>query len=66
VEGARRLGEVARTFYRGDDPVDVRSEARFAMNSVAQSCELAMRGVGLDVLGNVLALRPRRQRLPSS
>ena len=56
VEGATRLGEVARTFYRGDESVDVMVGARFAMNSVALSRALALQGVGLAVLTNVLAL----------
>jgi DNA-binding transcriptional LysR family regulator len=54
--GATRLGEVARTFYRGDESVDVMVGTRFAMNSVVLSRALAMRGVGLAVLDNVLAL----------
>jgi DNA-binding transcriptional LysR family regulator len=50
VEGATRPGEVARTFYRGDESVDVMVGTRFAMNSVALGRELAIRGVGLAVL----------------
>lgn len=56
VDSAARLGRVARTFYRGDESIDVRIGTRFAMNSVALSRALALRGVGLAVLDNVLAL----------
>src|SRR6267154_2495624 len=56
VQGATRLGEVARTFHRGDESVDVMIGTRFAMNSVALSRALAVGGVGLAVLNNVLAL----------
>jgi DNA-binding transcriptional LysR family regulator len=56
VEGAARLGQVARTFYRGDESVDVMIGTRFAMNSVALSRALALQSVGLAVLDNVLAL----------
>ncbi|CAG4886671.1 LysR family transcriptional regulator [Paraburkholderia gardini] len=56
VEGAARLGQVARTFYRGDESVNVMVGTRFAMNSVALSRALAIQGVGLAVLDNVLAL----------
>jgi DNA-binding transcriptional LysR family regulator len=56
VEGATRLGEVARTFYRGNESVDVTIGTRFAMNSVALSRALALQGVGLAVLDDVLAL----------
>ncbi len=56
VQGATKLGEVARTFYRGDESVDVMVGTRFAMNSVALSRALAVGGVGLAVLNNVLAL----------
>ena len=56
VEGAARLGRVARTFYRGDESIDVMIGTRFAMNSVALSRALALQGVGLAVLDNVLAL----------
>jgi len=54
VEGATRSGEVARTFYRGDESVDVMIGTRFAMNSVALN-GLAIQGVGLAVLDDVLA-----------
>jgi DNA-binding transcriptional LysR family regulator len=56
VEAAPRLSEVPRTFYRGDESVDVQVGTRFAMNSVALSRALALQGVGLAVLDNVLAL----------
>jgi DNA-binding transcriptional LysR family regulator len=56
VEGATRLGEVARTFYRGNESVDVTIGTRFAMNSVALSRALALQSVGLAVLDDVLAL----------
>ena len=55
VEGATRSGEVARTFYRGDESVDVMIRTRFAMNSVALNRGLAIQGVGLAVLDDVLA-----------
>jgi DNA-binding transcriptional LysR family regulator len=55
VEGARP-GQVARTFYRGGETVDVMIGTRFAMNSIALSRALAMQGAGLAVLDNVLAL----------
>jgi DNA-binding transcriptional LysR family regulator len=55
VEGATRSGEVARTFYRGDESVDVMIGTRFAMNSVALNRGLAIQGVGLAVLDDVLA-----------
>jgi DNA-binding transcriptional LysR family regulator len=55
VEGAPKLGQVARTFYRGEESVDVMIGRRFAMNSVALSRALAIQGVGLAVLDNVLA-----------
>jgi DNA-binding transcriptional LysR family regulator len=55
VEGATRPGEVARTFHRGDESVEVKVGARFSMNSVALSRALAIRGAGLAVLDNVLA-----------
>jgi DNA-binding transcriptional LysR family regulator len=55
VEGAARLGQVARTFYRGDESVEAMIGTRFAMNSVALSRGLAIQGVGLAVLDNVLA-----------
>jgi len=56
VQGATRLGEVVRTFHRGDESVDMKIGTRFVMNSVALSRALAMGGVGLAVLDNVLAL----------
>jgi DNA-binding transcriptional LysR family regulator len=56
VERATRPGRVARTFYRGDESVDVMIGARFAMNSTALSRALAIRGVGITVLNTVLAL----------
>jgi DNA-binding transcriptional LysR family regulator len=55
VEGATRSGEVARTLYRGDESVDVMIGTRFAMNSVALNRGLAIQGVGLAVLDDVLA-----------
>ena len=55
VEGAMRSREVARTFYRGDESVDVMIGTRFAMNSVALNRGLAIQGVGLAVLDDVLA-----------
>jgi DNA-binding transcriptional LysR family regulator len=55
VEGATRAGDVSRTFYRGDESVEVVIGARFAMNSVALSRALALQGAGLAVLDNVLA-----------
>ena len=51
-----KLGEVVRTFYRGDESVEVKIGTRFVMNSVALSRALAMGGVGFAVLDNVLAL----------
>ena len=51
VEGATRSWEVARTFYRGDESVDMMIGTRFAMNSVT-----LIRGlVGLAVLNDMLA-----------
>jgi DNA-binding transcriptional LysR family regulator len=55
VEGATKSGEVARTFYCGDASVDVMTGTRFAMNSVALNRGLAIHGVGLAVLDDVLA-----------
>jgi DNA-binding transcriptional LysR family regulator len=55
VEGAARLGQAASTFYRGGESIDVMIGRRFAMNSVALSRALAIHGVGLAVLDNVLA-----------
>jgi DNA-binding transcriptional LysR family regulator len=55
VEASTRLSEVPRTFYRGEESVDVQVATRFAMNSVALSRALALHGVGLAVLDNVLA-----------
>ena len=56
VERAAKPGQIARTFYRGDESVNVMIGTRFAMNSVALSRALAIQGVGLAVLDNVLAL----------
>jgi len=56
VDGAGRLGRAERTFYRGGESVAVMIGTRFAMNSVALSRTLAIQGVGLAVLNNVLAL----------
>jgi DNA-binding transcriptional LysR family regulator len=56
VEPAPRLSQVARTFYRGDESLDVMVGTRYAMNSVGLSRALAIQGVGLAALDNVLAL----------
>lgn len=49
AQGATRQ-TVPRTFYRGDEKVDVMVESRFAMNSVGLSRSLALLGVGIAVL----------------
>ena len=56
VDGAARQERAERTFYRGGESVGVMIGTRFAMNSVALSRTLAIQGVGLAVLNNVLAL----------
>ncbi|MGH8782020.1 LysR family transcriptional regulator [Paraburkholderia sp.] len=55
VQGTARPADAARTFYRGGETVDVTITTRFAMNSVALSRALALQGVGIAVLDNVLA-----------
>lgn len=54
-QGAARQGDVSRTFYRGDETVDVVIPTRFAMNSVGLSRVLATQGVGIAVLDTELA-----------
>jgi DNA-binding transcriptional LysR family regulator len=44
-----------KTFYRGDEVVEVMAATRFAMNSVGLSRALAKQGVGIAVLDSVLA-----------
>jgi DNA-binding transcriptional LysR family regulator len=55
AQGAARRGEVTRTFYRGDERVDVPIVTRFAMNSVGLSRSLAKEGIGIAVLDSELA-----------
>lgn len=45
---------VSRTFYRGDEQVDVMIVSRFGMNSVGLSRALALLGVGIAVLDTEL------------
>ncbi|RFB78984.1 LysR substrate-binding domain-containing protein [Methylovirgula sp. 4M-Z18] len=49
VQGATRLGDVTRTFCRGDESVDVVIGGRSVMSRA-----LAIQGVGLTVLDDVL------------
>jgi DNA-binding transcriptional LysR family regulator len=50
-----RQGEMSRTFYRGDEKVEVVTATRFAMNSVGLSRELAIQGVGIAAMDHELA-----------
>ena len=54
-EGATSQQEVRRTFYRGEEVVNVMIASRFRMNSVGLSRALAMLGVGIAVLDTELA-----------
>jgi DNA-binding transcriptional LysR family regulator len=54
-EGATSQEETQRTFYRGDEVVNVVIASRFRMNSVGLSRALAMSGVGIAVLDTELA-----------
>ncbi|RFU49808.1 LysR family transcriptional regulator [Paraburkholderia sp. DHOC27] len=54
-QGEARQGETTRTFYRGDEAVDVSITTRFAMNSVGLSRSLARQGIGIAVLDSELA-----------
>lgn len=55
AQGVARQGEATRTFYRGDEVVDVPITTRFAMNSVGLSRSLAREGIGIAVLDSELA-----------
>ncbi|HEY1997281.1 LysR family transcriptional regulator [Paraburkholderia sp.] len=55
VQAAARQGDGMRTFYRGDEAVQVMTTRRFAMNSVALSRALAVQGIGIAVLDTELA-----------
>ena len=55
AQGTARQGEATRTFYRGDETVDVPIATRFAMNSVGLSRSLAREGIGIAVLDSELA-----------
>ncbi len=55
VQGATNQEEVQRTFFRGDEVVDVTIASRFRMNSVGLSRALAMLGVCIAVLDTELA-----------
>ena len=54
-EGATSPGEARRTFYRGEEVVNVMIASRFRMNSVGLSRALAMLDVGIAVLDTELA-----------
>jgi DNA-binding transcriptional LysR family regulator len=56
VQGAAKPGQMVRTFYRGDESVQVKIGTRLAMNSIVLSRALALQGVGLIVLDDVLAM----------
>jgi DNA-binding transcriptional LysR family regulator len=55
TQGTPRQGDVSRTFYRGDEKVEVVTATRFAMNSVGLTRELATQGVGIAALDPELA-----------
>jgi len=55
TQAAPRQGDVSRTYYRGDEKVEVVTATRFAMNSVGLSRELATQGVGIAALDPELA-----------
>jgi DNA-binding transcriptional LysR family regulator len=55
TQGTPRQGDVSRTFYRGEEKVEVVTATRFAMNSVGLSRELATQGVGIAALDPELA-----------
>jgi DNA-binding transcriptional LysR family regulator len=54
-QGATSPEEARRTFYRGEEVVNVMIASRFRMNSVGLSRALAMSGVGIAVLDTELA-----------
>lgn len=54
-EGATSQREARRTFYRGEEAVNVTIASRFRMNSVGLSRALAMSDVGIAVLDTELA-----------
>lgn len=54
AQGAMKQQGVSRTFYRGEESVEVMIEARFAMNSVGLSRSLAVLGVGIAALDSEL------------
>lgn len=55
VQAAARQGDSLKTFYRGDEAVQVMAPTRFAMNSVGLSRALARQGLGIAVLDTELA-----------
>jgi DNA-binding transcriptional LysR family regulator len=54
AQGARP-GETTRSFYRGDEEVEVQVATRFTMNSVGLSRSLAREGIGIVGLDSDLA-----------
>jgi DNA-binding transcriptional LysR family regulator len=54
AQGARS-GETTRSFYRGDEEVEVQVATRFTMNSVGLSRSLAREGIGIVGLDSDLA-----------
>jgi DNA-binding transcriptional LysR family regulator len=54
AQGAMKQRGVSRTFYRGEEQVEVAVDTRFAMNSVGLGRALALLGVGIAVLDGEL------------